>query len=256
VRSPIDAASGAGLGALHSPTPIQEDAVLRAAEALRAGQVVAIPTDTVYGLAAVIDRPDAIDRLFAIKGRAVEKAIPILISDPAHVHKLTPRLSPTAEHLAGTFWPGGLTLVLAALSDLPRGVTTMTSDGTETVAVRVPDNALARSIIAAAGGVLAVTSANRSGAAPALDAAEVSALGLPRPIAIVDGGRATGGVPSTIVDATTDTPEILREGAIPASAIAAALANLQAGAIAEMRARYDQDMLRQQAGDDATDLTR
>ena len=152
--------------------------VLRAAHALRTGEVVAMPTDTVYGLAAAIDRPDAIDRLYAIKGRPAEKAIPVLISDPEHVQKLTPRLSTTAARLARNFWPGALTLVLAALPDLPRGVTTVTSDGMETVAVRVPDNRLARAIIAAAGGALAVTSANRSGAAPAVEAGDVSGLEL------------------------------------------------------------------------------
>jgi tRNA A37 threonylcarbamoyladenosine synthetase subunit TsaC/SUA5/YrdC len=76
------------------------DVVLRAADALRAGEVVMIPTDTVYGLAAALDRPDAIDRLYAIKGRPAEKAIPVLISETTHVHMLTPRLSETVAILA------------------------------------------------------------------------------------------------------------------------------------------------------------
>ena len=232
----------------NDPTT-SDEVVRRAADALRAGQVVAIPTDTVYGLAAALDRPDAIDRLYAIKGRPSEKAIPVLISDPADVRRLTPRYSPTAAHLARSFWPGALTLVLPAVPGLPSGVTTASSDGVQTVAVRVPDNGLARAIIAAAGGALAVTSANRSGAAPAIEAPEVDELGLSQPLLVIDGGRAPGGVPSTIVLATTDVPEILREGAIPASAIATAVASINPIAGAEMRARYDQHMMQQERTD-------
>jgi L-threonylcarbamoyladenylate synthase len=216
--------------------------VSRAGFALRNGEVVAIPTDTVYGLAAALDRPDAIERLYAVKGRPAEKAIPVLISDTAHVHTLTSRLSSTADHLTQTFWPGALTLVLPAMPGLPPGVTTVTSEGIETVAVRVPGNELARSIIAAAGGALAVTSANRSGEAPAVEAREVNRVGLTQPLLIVDGGRVLGGVPSTIVDATLERPKILREGAIPASAIAAAIACSESIAGGDSRARYDQPM--------------
>lgn len=233
---------------------IDVDVVSRAVHALRNGEVVAIPTDTVYGLAAALDRPDAIVRLYRIKGRPDEKAIPVLISDATHVHKLTPRLTSTAARLAEVFWPGALTLVLPALPDLPRGVTAVASAGIETVAVRVPDNALARSIIAAAGGALAVTSANRSGAAPAVEAREVSGLGLSQPVLIVDGGRTSGGVPSTIIDATTELPEMLRAGAIPASAIAAAIADTESIAGNESRARYDRRMM-QHERDDSPDAT-
>ena len=202
------------------------DVVRRAARALRDGQVIAIPTDTVYGLAAAIGRPDAIERLYAIKGRPAEKAIPVLIADPAHVYRLTPRLSATAVRLARDFWPGALTLVVPALPGLPPRVTTLTSDGTMTVAVRVPDNLVARAITAAAGGALAVTSANRSGAAPAVEGREVRELRLPGSLLVIDGGRTPGGMASTIVAATTERPEVLREGAIPVTAIAVALADV------------------------------
>jgi L-threonylcarbamoyladenylate synthase len=243
--------SGAVPGAtvIATKSGVDADVVLRAADALRAGQVVAIPTDTVYGLAAALDRPDAIERLYVIKGRPAEKAIPVLVSDTAHVRSLTPHLSATAERLALSFWPGALTLVLPALPDLPGGVTTVTGDGMRTVAVRVPDNALARAIIAAAGGAVAVTSANRSGAPPAVEAREVNRLRIAQPLLIVDGGRAPGGVPSTIVTATSEAPEILREGAIPASAIAAAVAESEPGASAEVWARYDQRMIQHERTD-------
>jgi L-threonylcarbamoyladenylate synthase len=223
--------------------------VARAARALRVGQVVAIPTDTVYGLAAAIDKPDAIDRLYAIKGRPDEKAIPVLISDPEHVQRLSPRLSVTAARLARSFWPGALTLVLPALPHLPRGVTDVSADGLQTVAIRVPDNALARAIIAAAGGALAVTSANRSGAAPAVEAREVDGFEFSQPLLVVDGGRAPGGVPSTIVLATSEQPEILREGAISASAIAAALTEVEVTPGEDVWARYDQRMTEQERND-------
>ncbi len=101
----------------------------------------------------------------------------------------------------------------------------MTDDGGRTVAVRVPDHPLARAIIEASGGALAVTSANRSGKTPAFDAREAAALWESAPILVVDGGRVSRGIPSTVVLATGETPVILREGAISATAIAAALEN-------------------------------
>ena len=229
--------------------------VLRAARALRAGQVIAVPTDTVYGLAAAIDRPDAIAQLYAIKGRPGEKAIPVLIADPADVSRLTAHLSALAVRLARAFWPGALTLVLPALPGLPTGVTTLSKVGVETVAIRAPDNPVARAIIAAAGGALAVTSANRSGEAPAVEAREVSELGLPRPLLVVDGGRAPGGMPSTIVVATTERLEILREGAIPESAVRAALADIEQMIGDGARAGYDERVTRRHVGDSRPEPT-
>ena len=144
------------LPAIAADFGVDPDVVLRAARALGSGQVIAIPTDTVYGLAAALDQPDAIERLFTIKGRPAEKAIPVLIADPAHVSRLTPRLSATTVHLARTFWPGALTLVVPARPELPTRVTTLTTEEFKTVAVRVPDNPVARAIIAAAGGIVPV----------------------------------------------------------------------------------------------------
>jgi L-threonylcarbamoyladenylate synthase len=244
-----------GPSVIVSDSGISADGVLRAARALRDGQVIAIPTDTVYGLAAAIDRPDAIERLYTIKGRPTEKAIPVLIADPADVSTLTPHLSATAVRLATAFWPGALTLVVLALPGLPSGVTTVTSGGIKTVAVRVPDNSVARAIIAAAGGALAVTSANRSGAAPAIEAREVRGLGLPQPLLVVDGGPAPGGMPSTIVAATAERAEILREGAIPASAISAALADIKPMSEDRAPAGYDQRMMGKQVGSDSPETT-
>lgn len=213
--------------------PATESHLIRqASEALRAGQVVVIPTDTVYGLAAAVDRPDALSRLYALKKRPSEKAIPVLLSDPSHVHQVSTGLSQLAKRLALCFWPGALTLVLPALSHLPSHITSTASDGPRTVAVRVPDHPLACAIIGATGGALAVTSANESGKPPALEAREAAALYASPPILVVDGGRVSAGIPSTVVLATGATPVILREGAISAATIAEAL-----GTTTECRAK-------------------
>lgn len=216
--------------------------IRQASAALRAGEVIAIPTDTVYGLAAAIDRPQAIDRLYAIKVRPPAKAIPILLSDLAHVRQVTTGLSPTAARLAAVFWPGALTLVLPAGPHLPPRLTSTMESGLLTVAVRVPDDTLARAIIAACGGALAVSSANRSGENPALVARDAAALDEAESMLVIDGGEVPGGVPSTIVLATTDSVVILREGAISAAELAAALGEGQTLADRARSAQYDQHM--------------
>jgi L-threonylcarbamoyladenylate synthase len=223
-----------------SPPATESHLIRQASEALRAGEVVVIPTDTVYGLAAAVDRPDALSRLYALKKRPREKAIPVLLSDPSHVHQVSTGLSKMAKCLALSFWPGALTLVLPALSHLPSHVTSTASDGLRTVAVRVPDHPLACAIIGASGGALAVTSANESGKAPALEACEAAALGASPPILVIDGGRVPRGIPSTVVLATGARAVILREGAISAAAIAAALGNHDIDPSGGPSARYDQ----------------
>ena len=216
--------------------------VRQASAALRAGEVIAIPTDTVYGLAAAIDRPEAIARLYALKGRPLEKAIPILLSDFALVQQVATGVSATATRLASVFWPGALTLVLAARPQLPPRLTSTMESGLRTVAVRVPDDALTRAIIAACGGALAVTSANRSGENPALVARDAATLDEAEPMLVIDGGEIAGGVPSTIVLAITGAPVILREGAISAAEIAAALGDGHLLADRVASAQYDQHM--------------
>jgi L-threonylcarbamoyladenylate synthase len=238
-------------GALSAETT--SHLILQASAALRAGQIVAIPTDTVYGLAAALDRPDAISRLYALKRRPSDKAIPVLLSDPSQVHQVATGLSEMAEHLALSFWPGGLTLVLASHSHLPPHVTSSTSDGLATVAVRVPDHSLARAIIQASGGALAVTSANESGQPPALEARAAAALRASPPILVIDGGRVARGIPSTVVLATGATPVILREGVISAADIAAALGNHQNAAGGGSAKRFDQPPIRRPGPTDVAD---
>jgi L-threonylcarbamoyladenylate synthase len=218
------------------------DIVGQASRALRAGQVVVIPTDTVYGLAAALDRPQAISRLYGLKNRPLEKAIPVLISDASQLRQVAAGLPATAAFLASYFWPGALTLVLPALLHLPSLVTSISEHGHRTVAVRVPDDPLARAIIAASGGALAVTSANRSGQRPALDAAEAAAFAASPPLLVVDGGRVPGGIPSTVILATSDKPVILRKGAITPAAIVEVLKIRDEVAGAGSSKQYDQPM--------------
>ena len=190
---------------------LPDDARGRAAavDALRAGQIVAMPTDTVYGVGVALDAPDGLQRLFAAKDRPLDKAIILLVADIEQAATVGV-ITPAARTLAERFWPGGLTLVLAQAdgTQLPSILTA----GARTIGVRVPDHdcprALAREL-----GPLPVTSANRSGMPDARDAAEVAAQLGDRISLILDGGPARKGVPSTIVDCSGRLPFVLREGA-------------------------------------------
>jgi L-threonylcarbamoyladenylate synthase len=193
----------------NDPVAPTED-IERAIAILRQGGVIAVPTDTVYGIAASLDHPAAIERLFTIKGRAGTKAIPVLVSDINAVRRLSTGISDEAERLVEAFWPGGLTVVVEAVPAIPDEVL---RDGT-TVGLRMPDNADALAVIAGVGGALAVTSANRSGDAEARSAAEVRlALG-DRVDFVLDGGPSSNGPASTVVDATQRPVRVLRVGAI------------------------------------------
>jgi L-threonylcarbamoyladenylate synthase len=187
--------------------------------ALRSGQVVGVPTDTVYGLAAALDRPDAIARLYGLKSRPSDKAIPVLLSHVTALENVAADIPDLARALMEQFWPGALTVAVPALPTLPDEVTSLADDGTRTVAVRIPNHTLAREILAASGGALAVTSANRSGQPPALDANAVLRLGQATPDVIIDGGPAPLAEPSTVILALGSEITVLREGAISATAI-------------------------------------
>jgi L-threonylcarbamoyladenylate synthase len=186
-------------------------AIARAAALLQAGRLVAFPTDTVYGVAAVAVQPGAVARLYVAKARPPEKAIPILISDVAELQVVAAEISPLIRAFISQFWPGGLTLILKKSPDVPPEVSRSAK-----VAVRLPDSRIARDIIRSVGKPLAVTSANRSGQPSPCTAEQVMAQLNGRIAAIVDGGACPGGVPSTIVDCTTLPPKLLRAGAISA----------------------------------------
>lgn len=192
--------------------PAARDEAIRV---LRDGGIVAVPTDTVYGLAVAMDTPDGIERLFEAKRRPTDRAVAVLLADREQAAAIaTPtRLS---RRLAARWWPGGLTLVLEqrAGQPLPEALT----GGRPTIGVRVPDHPAPRAL-AAALGPLPTTSANVSGEPEARDATEIGRLFGGAIDLILDGGPAPGGPPSTVVDARGPEPLILREGAIPARLI-------------------------------------
>lgn len=182
-------------------------AIAEAAAALARGELVALPTDTVYGLAAGHGHTR---KLFAAKQRPAERRIPVLLADAANL-EASAIVTPLARRLAATFWPGPLTIVL-------------TAPGRGTLGFRVPDHPVARQLLAASGGGLPVTSANRSGGAECRTAAEVLAQLDGRIHLVLDGGPTPGGVASTVVDASGEEPVILREGAIARDALLRAAA--------------------------------
>ena len=192
------------------PQAPQRDAIEEAAKWILAGGVVAIPTDTLYGLAADPFSPEAVARVFAVKGRAAERALPLVAADAAQIEACLGRLSPAAERLAARFWPGPLTLLVAA----PRALAGDVSGGTGKVGVRVPAHAVARAICAAAGRPITATSANVSGEPATPDPAVVERTIGDRLDLLIDTGQTPGGAPSTIVDATAASPVLVREGAI------------------------------------------
>jgi L-threonylcarbamoyladenylate synthase len=178
-----------------------------AAHMLRAHQLVAFPTDTVYGLGTLAFDGATVLKLYVAKERPPEKAIPILIADTADLDQVARDVPPIAYRLMETFWPGALTIVVPKQPHIPIEVST-----TNTVAVRMPDLDLARDLLRLTG-PLAVTSANRSAGPNPRTAQAVLDQLAGRIDAIVDGGETPGGVPSTVVDCTQARPTILRAGA-------------------------------------------
>ena len=191
---------------------------------LRGGGIVALPTDTVYGIAVAMDTPGGIERLFRVKQRPLDKAIALLLADATQAAELG-ELSAAARALSDAFWPGPLTIVLRASpgARLPDAL----SGGAASVGVRLPDHATPR-ILAAAVGPLPTTSANLSGRPDSLDAASVAEdLGEGVDL-ILDGGTTPGSRPSTVVDTTTEPPAILRVGVIGEARVREVLAAVSA----------------------------
>jgi L-threonylcarbamoyladenylate synthase len=193
-----------------------QNAVDVASELLRHGELIVIPTDTVYGIAASVDRPDAVARLYVAKGRPLDRPIPVLVSEFDQLARLTRQLGTHVEPFVRRFWPGGLTVVLEAAAWLPREIV----GDSGRVGLRMPDHPTALAIIAAAGGALATTSANRSGQPAATSAGEaLAALGHQAAL-VIDDGPSPGGVHSTVVAIDYGKLSLLREGAIPFDEIA------------------------------------
>jgi L-threonylcarbamoyladenylate synthase len=192
-------------------------AIPHAIDVLQHGGLVAFPTDTVYGLAALPFQAEFVEGLFAAKGRNSSRAIAVLIGEFSDLNKVTVELEEKSKKIAQRFWPGPLTLVVPKLQTLP-GV--LSQD--ETIGVRMPDHPVALALLRGIG-PLAVTSANISGQANANTAEEVFEQLNGRVHLILDGGRTSGGVPSTVVNCIAETPVILRSGPISLEEIKHAL---------------------------------
>lgn len=181
-----------------------------AAILLREGGVVAYPTDTVYGLGAVIFNRSAISTLYVVKGRPRDQGFPVLIASESQLREVASEVSDDALALAKAFWPGALTLVMKRHPNLPVGVT----GGAETVAVRLPDHPCPQTLISACGAPIAGTSANRHGGGDPTSAQEVQRQLGNRVSLVLDGGPSPKAVPSTILDMTISPARVLRVGAI------------------------------------------
>lgn len=208
---------------LHLRVAATPDAAALAAavQILSHGGVVAIPTDTLYGLAADPRNRAAVDRVFAVKGRAAGQALPLVAADLEQVVATLGALTPIGARLAAQFWPGPLTLVMTAPAHLAPSVTAESG----TIGVRVPDLLVTRALCEAYGHPLTATSANRSGEPPTPEPDEVvRSLGETLD-GILDAGRTAGGPPSTLIDVRGEVPVLLRAGAISWKEIEACLHN-------------------------------
>lgn len=174
------------------------------------GGVVAFPTDTVYGLGASVADEKAVGRIYTLKGRPRSMALPILVADAMQIESVARDIPQAAWRLVEEFLPGALTLVLYKNASVPDIITA----GGDTVAVRIPDYPVPLSLIRGLGAPIVGTSANVSGHPSALSAADVRSQFGEGVDMIIDGGECGGGVESTIVDLSGETPSILREGAI------------------------------------------
>ena len=182
----------------------------QAAQLLRAGGLVAFPTETFYGLGAAALDPAAARRVFVVKGRPPSMPLLLLVDSRAMVASVAAEIPPRASELMDRHWPGALTLVLRATPRVPTEVTA----GTGTVGVRVPAHAVARALVRALGEPVTAPSANSSGAAPPVTAAEVLAQLDGAIDLILDAGATPGGVPSTVLDVTVEPPRVIRQGAV------------------------------------------
>ena len=192
-------------------------AIARAASLLRAGRLVAFPTETVYGLGADATNGRAVAAIFAAKGRPTFNPLIVHVADAAAASKLG-HFSLLAEKLAAAFWPGPLTLVVPRWQDCT--VTELATAGLGTIAFRVPRHQVALALLRLAGVPVAAPSANRSGHVSATQASHVAADLDDQAVLILDGGPCEVGLESTVVDATGEVPVILRMGAVTVGQIA------------------------------------
>jgi len=210
--------------ATHTPA-LFAAAVRQAADQLRAGEVVALPTETVYGLAANALDPRAVAKIYALKGRPAHNPIIIHVDGLEMVRRCVQVWPDTAARLAGAFWPGPLTMVLPRTAAIPDAVTA----GGDTVGVRWPQHPFMREVIRTCGFPLAAPSANLSNQLSPTNAEHVRRQLGDRLRLIVDGGDANVGIESTVLDLTTQPPRVLRPGMIHEESLAAVLPGAAGG---------------------------
>ena len=187
-----------------------EEAFKEAGRILKAGGILAFPTDTVYGLGAVYTNDAAVKRIFAAKGRDEKKPLSILVSDPSQALLLSDEITPQAKKLMEAFWPGALTLILKKNSSVSDRI----SAERDTVGIRMPDSEAALKVIEAAGAPLAAPSANLSGKRSSVSFENVKEDLYGRIDMIIDGGDCPIGLSSTIADLSGKDLRLLREGSI------------------------------------------
>lgn len=185
------------------------DALARAADVLRAGGLVAFPTETFYGLGAAAHDPAAVRRVFAVKGRDEGKPLLVLVDSVAMAETVA-EVTARGRELMARHWPGALTLVLPARAGLPEALTAETG----TIGVRLSPHPVARGLVRALGAPVTAPSANLAEAPPPTTAAAVMAAFDGAVDLVLDGGPTAGGPPSTVVDVTSDAPRVLRQGAV------------------------------------------
>lgn len=196
-----------------------------AADALRAGQLVAFPTETVYGLGANALDPAAVARIFAAKGRPATNPLIVHVADAAELGSVAAEVPPLAAKLIAAFWPGPLTLVLPKIAGVPDAMTA----GGPTVAVRCPNHPLARELLRAAEVPVAAPSANRSGELSPTTAEHVLASLGGRIEFVLDGGPCPGGLESTVLDVTGPVPRLLRPGLVSVEQLRAIVGDVLVG---------------------------
>lgn len=186
------------------------EAIKLAVSIIKAGGVIAFPTDTVYGIGADMWNPQAIERLYEVKGRTYDKAIPILIGSPPQLDLVTDatNVNPQAKKLMDAFWPGAMTLILPKHESVPQRLSAY-----PTVGVRMPDHSLLLQLLMKTG-PLAATSANHSGQPDSFTAQQAEKDLSSKIELILDGGTTAGAAPSTVVDCSTGELNILRQGEV------------------------------------------
>jgi L-threonylcarbamoyladenylate synthase len=190
-----------------------QSGIAHARKLLAAGEVIAFPTDTVYGLAALASDQRAIRKVYELKGRPLHQPLVLMIADPDLAQSWA-EVDERARAYMRRWWPGPLTLILPARPGLRPP---LVGGRPRTIGIRVPDHPPATALLRAVGEALATTSANLSGQPPARTALE--AAWLRGVAAVLDAGPTPGGVPSTVLDLSGEVPQIRREGAIPASSL-------------------------------------